>query len=152
MNWFRKMIEIAAPVAAPSLELPADDLVTAVADDTEDRRAEKDRIKAIMCCAEAAGREALATHLALTTNLSFEDAKAALMASARKSETPEPTDAASMPESVRAVRVRQLDANFSAAFNRAAYAADETPVGDPETDVERILRNYHLAAGIKVQS
>jgi hypothetical protein len=64
MNWFLKLIDTAAPAAAPNLEIPADDLMTSVADAAADRRTEKDRIKAIMCCAEAAGREALATHLA----------------------------------------------------------------------------------------
>jgi hypothetical protein len=140
-TWFRKVIGMAAPAAAPILELPADDLTGA--GDAADRRTEKDRIKAIMCCAEAAGREALATHLALSTNLSFEDAKSALSASPRKSETQEPTDAT---ESVRTARTRQLDANFVAAFNRAAYAVDE--IGEPETAVDRITRHYRIAAGL----
>jgi hypothetical protein len=152
MNWFLKLIRVAAPAAAPNLELPAADLMPTVADGAEDRRTEKDRIKAIICSDEAIGREALANYLALEAGMSVGDAKATLSASARKSETPEPTDAASTPESVRAVRVRELDANFAAAFNRAAYAIDETPVGDPETAVERIVRNYHFAAGVKAQS
>jgi len=138
---------MAAPAAAPILELPADDLTTGAddaADDAADRRTEKDRIKAIMCCAETAGREALATHLALSTNLSFEDAKSALSASPRKSETPEPTDATA---SVRTARTRQLDANFIAAFNRGEYAIPESP-GEPVSEVARIRANYALAQGL----
>ena len=150
MQWFRKVIEMGAPAAVPNLELPADDLMATVADDTQDRHDEKARLKAIMCCAEAVGREALAYHLALETNLSVSDAKATLLASPKVG-TIAPTDPASTAESVRGVRVRELDANFTAAFNRAAYAADETPVGEPETAVERITRHYQIASGLPVR-
>ncbi len=103
MQWFRKVIEMGAPAAAPNLELPADDLMATVADDTQDRHDEKGRLKAIMCCAEAVGREALANHLALETNLSVSDAKATLLAS--------PNGGTLAPTDPRAVRVPELDAN-----------------------------------------
>src|SRR6266436_6026635 len=108
MQWFRKVIEMGAPAVVPNLELPADDLMATVADDTQDRHDEKARLKAIMCCAEAVGREALANHLALETNLSVSDAKATLLASP-KGGTLAPTDAVSTPESARAAIVQQAN-------------------------------------------
>jgi hypothetical protein len=133
---------MAAPGAAPNLELPVDNLMTSVADDAADRRTEKDRIKAIMCCAEAAGREALATHLALATGLSFEDAKAALLASPQKQ-----TDTASTPESARVARARQADEAFTKVFRRAEYAIPDSPE-EPVSVVARMQANYALAQGL----
>lgn len=53
----------------------------------------KARIEAILTCAESQGREALAQHIALKTNLTAEEAKALLAASPK----PEPAKAAVTP-------------------------------------------------------
>jgi len=125
-------------------DLPVTTDETAVA--AAARQQVRARAASILGCPDAEGRRKLAEHLALSTTLSAADAIAILNSSARESVTVSPT------ESARSARVRQLDANFTAAFNRAAFAIDETPVGEPETAVERVMRHYHLAVGIKAQS
>lgn len=57
------------------------------------RTAEKARIKSIMDCEEAKGKTALATHLAMDTDMSLDTAKGILKASAaEKQETADTTD------------------------------------------------------------
>lgn len=64
----------AAPVAAAAPIVAAPAAAPAVASN----QAERARIGAILSCGEAKGREALANHLALNTDMSLEAAKAAL--------------------------------------------------------------------------
>jgi len=135
MKFLRRLLEIAAPAAAPNLELPAEDLMTTVADDAQDRHHEKARLKAIMCCAEAVGREALANHLALETGLSVSEAKAVLLAC--PSETLAATQAA--------------DAFSDMMRKHPEYAVTAQEVPDPPTVIERIQANYRLASGIPAQ-
>jgi ATP-dependent Clp protease protease subunit len=148
---FRKIIAMVAPAAAPSLELPDDDLPTTATDAAKDQSTEKTRIKAIIGGDEAVGREELAKFLALETGMSVAEAKAALSASARKSETSESTDAASTPASARAARIRQADENFTKVFGRAEYTIAEPPE-DPLSVVARMQTNYARARGEKPQS
>jgi signal peptide peptidase SppA len=120
----------AAPAAAP--EAAAPDVTLSAADAVA---AERERVKAILSCEEADGRSALANHIALSTDLTVDAAKALLTAS------PKATAAAAAP---------------GAAFARAMAETGNPEVGadgnSPAADVkpqsaEAILRDAR-AAGV----
>ncbi len=76
---------LAAPSASyaivePSAEQPAEAETT----DAAERALEKTRLKEILSCDEAKGREALAQHLAVSTDVTPIEARAILSASARE--------------------------------------------------------------------
>jgi hypothetical protein len=150
MKLLRKLIAMAAPTLAFAIvpaTVEAEDPAV-LERDAQDRQQEKMRIRAIVGDAEAAGRERLANYIALETSLSVEDARAALAASARAATTGE---AASAPVSDKVARQRHMDAAFAQALNRAEFAIPEC-AEEPETVIQRMRRNYHRAAGVKVQS
>jgi hypothetical protein len=153
MKFFRRLLETAAPAAAPIIgaplvhEIHTDEAATGEAAG----QTVKSRIAAILESPEAEGRRKLATHLALNTDLSARDAIATLSASAREhvgAAVPE-----GPPESPKSARARQAHGLFSDMMRQhPEYAIKETPATDPPTEVARIVGNYHLAAGIKVES
>jgi hypothetical protein len=108
------------------------------------------RISEILTCEEANGRRTLAQHLALRTDFTVANAKAALSAAGREGVAVVPSNTGE-PVSEHTARQRHMDAAFAEAFNRAEFAIAER-AEEPETMIERMKRNYNLAAGIKVQS
>ena len=125
----------AAPeaAAAPAAVAPATPAAPEV-DQAAIVAAERERISAILGCEEAAGRTALATHLALKTTLSLEDARAALAAS--------PSEGAKAPASP-----------FLAAMDGGEHpevGAGAAPAADLEpTSAAAIMRDYAAATGYK---
>lgn len=109
------------------------------------RTAERARIQGIQSCEEAKGREALANHLALNTEMSVDDAKAILAASPKVE-----------PKTESAAQTQQTQGN---AF-KATMDADKHPdvgadgaggegASGEQNAAARILANYTLATGRK---
>lgn len=108
----------------------------------EARTAERARISGIQTCEEAKGRESLASHLALNTELSVDAAKAILAAS--------PTAAAAAPAPAPAQNAFKAAMDASAHPNVGADAADGSGAGGEGLSVaQQILRDQALATGIK---
>jgi signal peptide peptidase SppA len=109
--------------------------------------ADRARAAGIRTCEEAKGREQLADHLALNTNMSIDEAKAILSAS------PKAADAKTVSE-------RQQPSGFAAAMDRTENpnigADPETGAAlpgapaDPVATAGRLLGNYAAATGRKV--
>ncbi len=123
-----QVVEPAAAVAEPAAPAaPVLDQAALIA-------AERERISAILGCEEATGRTALATHFALKTTLSLEDARAALAAA--------PTEGAKGSASA-----------FLAAMDGSDHpevGAGAAPAADPEpTSAAAIMRDYAAATGYK---
>ena len=125
--------ELAAPAAAVSEPVAATPAAPVI-DQAALIAAERERISAILCCEEATGRTALATHFALKTTLSLEDARAALAAA--------PTEGAKGSASA-----------FLAAMDGSDHpevGAGAAPAADPEpTSAAAIMRDYAAATGYK---
>lgn len=107
----------------------------------EARKAERARVQAIMGCEEAKNRQSLASHLALHTEMSAEDAKAVLAASAEEKPAP---------------------AAKSNAFEQAMNGTPNPNIGadggeggndDPAAQaVAKILANHAAATGVKYET
>lgn len=98
------------------------------------RKAERARMSAILSCEEAKGREALANHLALNTEMSVEDAKGVLAAAGPAA----PAKAAANP--------------FETAMEQTANprVGSDTAAANAEADpVQRILAAQAAATGRK---
>lgn len=114
------------------------------------RKAERERISAIQTCAEAEGKSKLASHLALNTDLSVEDAKA-ILASAATEKVVE-----SAPAQSAAAQ------NEPSEFHKAMDAGSHPNVGaDGGSDVsvgggsemslaQQVLRDQAMATGRKI--
>jgi capsid assembly protease len=107
----------------------------------EARKAERARIQGIQSCEEAKGREALANHLALNTEMSVDDAKAILAAA---------------PVTAQAEATNQSGNAFEAAMERSGNpkvgADDNTGDADESTSenaAASILKNFTMASGFK---
>jgi hypothetical protein len=140
MKFLRRLIEMAAPAPVPLIEALAVDEIdttetTHATDAAEEGRKEKERLRAIVTCAESKGREQLAQHLAVSTDLSAADARAILSASAR--EVPAVVAHAKPDPFTRAM---QTNPDFY-------VEQDNAPRHDASTAIERIRRNYALAKG-----
>lgn len=107
----------------------------------------KNRCIAIMRSPEAAGRLALAQHIALATDLPIADALAALRACPRESVAATVPDSVAPAEAEKAATRARLNAAFSEAYRRADYGTFEL-AEKPETVVERMQANYARALGI----
>jgi anti-sigma factor ChrR (cupin superfamily) len=149
MRFLRKLIALAAPEPAPIIgvvtetEEPA--TIAAAVSNAVDRRVEKDRVRAIMCSDEAIGRERLAQHLALATELAATDAIAILTTTPRESITaPAAVDATT---SIKAARIRQAEAAFRLAFRGAGQSVPDAP-DEPMSIIARIQANYAAAQGM----
>lgn len=74
------VIAAAAAKPAPTAAAPAAPVVAAAPDAAALQKAERDRCQGITGCAEAKGKEALATHIAFNTSMSVDEAKGMLAA------------------------------------------------------------------------
>jgi hypothetical protein len=151
VSFFRRIIAMAAPKPPPVIEPITVEVQepAIVESDEDDGQKEKERMRAIISDAEAVGRERLANFIALETVMTIESAKAVLLASARESTAP--CTPANSAVSDKAARQRHMDADFTEAFTRADFAIPECAEA-PETVIQRMRRNYHLAAGVKAKS
>lgn len=98
------------------------------------RKAERARISGIQTCAEATGRESLANHLALNTEMSVDEAKAILGAAPKATTEAPKTD------------------NFKAAMDASTHPGLNSNDGggtQQESASASILRNHSLATGVK---
>jgi hypothetical protein len=149
MNFIRRLIDMAAPAQAPVIgdALSADVIEatepTAATDASAEGQNEKVRLAAILNSEDAIGREQLARHLALHTELSPSEAQAILTTSARESSGHAPKE---LPqESAEDARQRQLDVDFAEALRKAEYAAHE-PSSSPASVIERMQAAYAFAS------
>lgn len=105
------------------------------------RTAERARIHGIQSCEEAKGREALANHLALNTDMSLDAAKGILAASP-KAEAPKPEPEKAQGNGFKAV----MDASQHP--NVGADAAQGVAGSQDEPAHLRILRAQEAATGL----
>lgn len=125
---------------------PANDTAQAAADA---RKAERTRIAGITSSEEAKGREKLAEHLALNTEMSVDEAKAILAAS------PKVEQKAAEPEATKTITNP-----FKAAMDNGQHpkvgadsVVDDTSGGGTDLSMsQQILRDYTLATGVKFDS
>lgn len=131
-----------APAAAAQPDQAA--LASATA---EGRTSERARISSIMSCDEAKGREPLANHLAMNTDMSADAAKGILAVS--------PKAAAEAPATAAAAPAAQPD-RFAAAMNAANHpnvGADGgagAAGGEQLTPAQRAIRDWSMATGAKI--
>jgi len=124
-------------MSTPSVEQPAASAADAAA---TARSAERARIAAITGSEEAKGREALATHLAMQTELSADEAKKILAAA--------PTEKVAAP--VEAPAAERREAPFEAAMaTNNPEVKPAAPVVEDSVSV-RMLKNHAAATGQKV--
>lgn len=108
----------------------------------EARKAEKARIAGIQSCEEAKGREALASHLALNTDLSVEDAKGILAASPKTEDKPaEPAKPAAAANPFAAAMAATPNPNVGADGGGQG--------GENLSPAQQILRDAAMATGRK---
>lgn len=120
----------AAPAAAAGAAAPA------VVDQAAIQKAERERISGITGCEEAAGRGALANHLAFNTSMSVDDAKVTLAASGK--------DAAPVAEK------NPLDAAMAASGGGAKVGSDNAAAAAANGEQPKhlaILNDYQQATG-----
>lgn len=106
----------------------------------EARTAERERISAILNCEEAAGRDKLASHLALTTDMNVDAAKGILAAA--PVETAEKPAAAANPFAA----AMDADRHPQVGADTAGVAGGDDPGQSPHL---QILRNQEMATGEK---
>lgn len=107
------------------------------------RTAERARIQGIQSCEEAKGREALANHLALNTEMSVDDAKAILAASPKVESK---TEAAAQTQQTQGNAFKAtMDADNHP--NVGADGAGGEAASGEQSAAARILANYRLATG-----
>ena len=105
----------------------------------EARTSERARMSGIMGSEEAKGREALANHFAMNTDMSVEDAKAAL-AVAPKAE-------AAAPAATTNAFAAAMEASGNPNVGSDAASAEGSGTADP---VASILQAQSLATGVKL--
>lgn len=128
------------PEMAEATKPGADNASTQQADAAQARAAERARIQGIQSCEEAKGREALANHLALNTEMSVDEAKG-ILAAASKTEAPK-AEAAAEPNRFAAA----MDATANPNVGADAAGGEQ---GGEQSAAARILANYGLASGRK---
>jgi len=122
---------VAAPAASSAVPETTGTAVAAPeASSAEDRKAERARISAITGCDEAKGRESLAAHFAFNTDMTVEDAKAALAAA---------------PESGVSASGSPLDQAMQAAGTHK-LGADSSVTAEP-SGADSMMANYYQATG-----
>lgn len=114
----------AAPAAQPSAE-------------TTPQMSEKERIKAIMKCEAATGREKLAEHFAYDTDMSVEAAQAAL-ALAPSAQAPDATSQQAHAEKLDQLMKREGNPTIT----------DDVDPSAEMSDVDVIMADYELASGL----
>jgi ClpP class serine protease len=126
---------------------PANDTAQAAA---EARKAERTRIAGITGSEEAKGREVLANHLAMNTEMSVDEAKA-ILAAAPKAE--QKAEQASEPPKAAANPFKTAMDNGHHPKVGADSVADDTSGGGENLSLsQQILRDYTLATGAKFDS
>ncbi len=111
------------------------------------RVAERARVSSIMGCEEAKGREALASHFAMNTDMSVDQAKAALaVAPKAAAEAPTSTQQAS---STNTMFQQAMDATGNPNVGADGAAGANGNAVDP---VASILRAQELATGVKLDT
>lgn len=125
---------------------PANDQAAADKAAADARVAERARIAGITGSDEAKGREPLATHLAMNTDMSVDAAKAILNA-APKQEAAKAEPAKTEPAAANAFKAA-MDASKHPNVGADADAA----AGENLTGAQAILRDYSAATGFKPQS
>lgn len=113
--------EVAPQAAAPAVQEP-----TA----TDARKAEQERIQGILQCVEAEGREKLAQHFAFTTDMTVDQARAALAAA----------------EAAKPQASSLLDAAMGNTEQPGVGAAMGTETSTPAPEAE-LVRDYRAATG-----
>ena len=111
----------------------------------EARTAERARVSAITGSEEAKGREQLANHIAMNTEMSVEDAKAMLAASP-KAEATKPAAAANPFE-----QAMNKDKHPNVGADSAAGEGEPGQKASAEEQAKGILANYALATGRKTE-
>lgn len=125
---------------------PANDQAAADKAVADARVAERARIAGITGSDEAKGREPLATHLAMNTDMSVDAAKAILNA-APKQEAAKAEPAKTEPAAANAFKAA-MDASKHPNVGADADGAS----GENLTNSQAILRDYSAATGFKPQS
>ena len=113
----------------------------------EARTAERTRVSGILSCEEAKGREAMANHIAMNTDMSLADAKA-MLAAAPVAKAADPAPAAADPAPAAAAAnpfAAAMDATKNPNVGAGAATADEAA-----TPSQQILADYQLATGRKL--
>jgi capsid assembly protease len=110
----------------------------------EARVAERARVSAIMGCDEAKGRETLANHLAMNTDMSADAAKAVLAAAPKADAKPADSKATNaFEQAMNKDKHPNVGADSTASESGAEPTAQEQASG--------ILANYALATGRKTE-
>lgn len=136
----------AANTAAPDAAAAAAAQASAVASAaTAARQAERARVQGILGCPEAANRQGLANHLAMKTDMSVDDAKAMLSASAEEKPAAA-APAAAVKNPFEAAMNATPNPNVGADAGQSADAENS-----PEAAVARILAAQSLATGVKLE-
>ena len=143
------MGEAVTPVVA-SVTTPA--ATTPVAS-TDAVANERQRIAGILGCAESASNPALASHFALSTSMSIEDAQAALVAASKDKPA---AQASAAPAAAQPAGAPAANSAFAAAMatgnpNIGADAndADTSSTGTEMTTAQRVIQSQKLARGGK---
>lgn len=121
----------AAPVEAPKQETPAAEAPAAPAASADAAEQERGRIAAILSCEEAKGRASLAQHFAFKTNMTADDARAALAAA--------PAEAAAAPAKSGSFERAMAEGNPN-------IGADDGGNSEPSA-AQKILSDFASATG-----
>lgn len=112
-----------APAAQPSADAP--------------QMSEKDRIKSIMKCEAAAGREALAEHLAYETEMTVQ-AATAILAASPTAQAPDPTSAQAHADKLNELMQQEGNPEIT----------DDVDASAEMSDVDAMMADYELASGL----
>lgn len=143
--------------------MAGEDKDKATVDQAAVQKAERERISGIMNCEEAKGRSKLASHFALNTSMSVDDAKAALGAAASEVAVVTKTDEAAGggdntgkekadATAAAAAAAAAKDTAFESAMSKtggAGVGADNTAAAQGENLVSDIVQSFNMASGHK---
>lgn len=117
---------------------------TPAVNSTAERQAERTRISSIMGCEEAANKQKLASTLALSTEMSLEEAKVVLAAAAAENAAPGKDTPVVSADPLQTLMNTTANPNVGA-------DSQKTPGTDSElTMAEQIIRDQQLATGVKL--
>lgn len=135
------------PAAAvqPAAAAPAANAATV--DQAAVQKAERERVQGILGCEEAAGKSKMANHLAFSTNMSLEDAKA-MLTHAGKDEAAAPAVTPPAESGFAAAMSRSGNPNVGA-DGAVAGQANQGADGKPDAAAS-IMADYERASGIKL--
>jgi hypothetical protein len=129
-NFLARLVGMAAPAPVPIIEALSDEIETTdaiAADAAAEGRKERERLRDILNCEEAVGREKLAQYLAVSTDLTPTDARAILSASNRE---------------VPSVETAKVDP-----FTKAVWAEPEPLTEDTAAQIKRMQTAYSHVTG-----